>query len=211
MSNVIDELRVVFSAETGGLSAQLTQIGVQMAALAGNTGAAQTAVGNLTSAFAVGMSGMTGAAQTAAGNIAAAFTEGMADMTGAVQSGAAGITEAFAGGLETLDDDAQATGAGAGSAFATGLRSQAGSVRSAAAYLASAAAQALGGTYTGGTATVGFSEAAMSGGSVASSGGRTDTVEITVPLNVDGVRLGEACIRAMGRVAGITGRAHAVI
>ncbi len=49
---------------------------------------------------------------------------------------------------------------------------------------------------------------AMMLGAVNEALGNTSLV---IPLNVDGVKLGEACIRAMDRVSGMTGRAHIAI
>ena len=169
MSNVIDELKVVFSAETGGLSEGLAQIGAQLETLEG--------------------------------------------MSGAAQNGLAALAEAFAGGLAGISGDAYGAGADAGAAFARGLRASAGSVQSAAAYLSATAAGSLGSGYSGsgGAGMTGFDSSIMSGGTGAAVSGSGKAVEITVPLNVDGVKLGEACIRALDRVSGMTGRAHAVI
>ena len=179
MSNVIDELKVIFSAETGPLMAGLAGISQKLAEMQGMSGAAETSLQALAGAFSGGLSGVAG--------------------------------------------DAFSAGAGAGAAFAMGLRTQAGSVRSAAAYISASAVSAMGGRYTAGANAGGVSEVSgdtsaarfdtsiLSGGTGAATGGTSRNIEVTVPLNVDGVKLGEACIRAMDRVSGMTGRAHIAI
>ena len=178
MSNVIDELKVIFSAETGPL----------MAGLAG---------------------------------ISARLTE-MQGMSGAAEASLQALAAAFSGGLAGTAEDAFSAGADAGAAFARGLRTQAGSVRSAAAYISASAVSALGGRYTGDAganaeASTGASSATrfdtsiLSGGSGAAVSGINRNIEVTVPLNVDGVKLGEACIRALDRVSGMAGRGHIAI
>jgi len=179
MSNVIDELKVIFSAETGPLMAGLAGISQKLQEMQGMSGAAEASL------------------QALAG--------------------------AFSGGLSGVAEDAFSAGAGAGTAFARGLRTQAGSVRSAAAYISASAVSALGGRYTAGAdaggaeVSVGASSATrfdtsiLSGGTGAAVSGGSRNIEVTVPLNVDGVKLGEACIRAMDRVSGMTGRAHIAI
>ena len=121
------------------------------------------------------------------------------------------------GSFSALSDRAYAAGAAAGRALANGLRSQSGAVTSAAEHLAQGASAALrkvssgggsGGSSRGGGGGSGtvtrFSTAVMSAsGGGTSGGGRAN---ITVPINVDGVRLGEACIRGIERVSDITGR-----
>jgi hypothetical protein len=179
MSNVIDELKVIFSAETGPLMAGLAHISGEL----------------------MNMQGLSGAAQGALGALADAFTAGMAG----------------------LSADALAAGAAAGGAFANGLRGQAGSVSAAVKYLAGIASEGLKAVNTGGydisggrgkgVSTSGFATSVLSGGSGGSgaAGGAVRNIEVKVPLHVDGVKLGEACLQAMDRVSGITGRAHLVI
>ncbi|MBQ4090416.1 MAG: hypothetical protein IJC56_11155 [Clostridia bacterium] len=168
MSNVIDELKVVFSAETGSLVSGLSQISGQLVALQGVSGAAQASLRNLAAAFAGGMSGVTGEAYSA--------------------------------------------GANAGAAFAKGLRAQAGSVRSAAKYLSAAALNSLGrGNVGAGAGASGFGTSVLNGETGSAAGKAVKTTEIVVPLNVDGVKMGEACIRAVNQVSGMTGKAHIVI
>lgn len=133
-------------------------------------------------------------------------------------SGAAGESlKALAGalnsGLDGLTGSAYSAGAAVGAAFAAGLKSQGGAVSRAAGYISSSAISALGGAYrTGGTANAGaqatgFATSVMSGVSGTVSGAAAQLKEISIPINVDGVKLGEACIKALGKVAGMTGRA----
>ena len=176
MSNVIDELKVIFSAETAPLMAGLAQIS-----------------GELTQ-----MQGLSGAAQGALGALAETFTAGMAG----------------------LSSDAFAAGAAAGGAFASGLRGQAGSVSAAVSYLVNIASSGLkgikisgyesGGSAAKNVSASGFAASVLSGGSDA-AGGTVRNIEVKVPLNVDGVKLGEACLQALDRVSGVTGRAHVVL
>lgn len=168
MSNVIDELKVVFTAETGALMSGLSHIGAQLGTIQG--------------------------------------------MSGAAQASLRALATAFGSGLSTMSGDAYNAGSNAGAAFAKGLRSQAGNVKSAAKYISAQAVTSLGGSYSGGSAGAsGFGASTMGGGSESGSANMMRTSEVVVPLNVDGVKLGEACIRAMDRVSGMTGRAHVVI
>lgn len=133
------------------------------------------------------------------------------------QTGLRGLAGAMQGSFSALSDRAYTAGAAAGRALANGLRSQSGAVTSAAEHLAQGASAALrkvssggngGGSSRGGGGGSGtvtrFSTAVMSASGGGTSGGGSTT--ITVPINVDGVRLGEACIRGIERVSDITGR-----
>lgn len=133
------------------------------------------------------------------------------------QTGLRGLAGAMQGSFSALSGRAYAAGAAAGRALANGLRSQSGAVTSAAEHLAQGASAALrkvssgggsGGSSRGGGGGSGtvtrFSTAVMSASGGGTSGG--GSANITVPINVDGVRLGEACIRGIERVSDITGR-----
>ena len=134
------------------------------------------------------------------------------------QTGLRGLAGAMQGSFSALSDRAYTAGAAAGRALANGLRSQSGAVISAAEHLAQGASAALrkassgggsgGGSSRGGGGGSGtvtrFSTAVMSASGGGTSGG--GSANITVPINVDGVRLGEACIRGIERVSDITGR-----
>ena len=133
------------------------------------------------------------------------------------QTGLRRLAGAMQGSFSALSDRAYAAGAAAGRALANGLRSQSGAVTSAAEHLAQGASAALrkvssggngGGSSRGGGGGSGtvtrFSTAVMSASGGGTSGG--GSTNITVPINVDGVRLGEACIRGIERVSDITGR-----
>ena len=133
------------------------------------------------------------------------------------QTGLRGLAGAMQGSFSALSDRAYAAGAAAGRALANGLRSQSGAVTSAAEHLAQGASAALrkvssggngGGSSRGGGGGSGtvtrFSTAVMSASGGGTSGG--GSTNITVPINVDGVRLGEACIRGIERVSDITGQ-----
>ena len=133
------------------------------------------------------------------------------------QTGLRGLAGAMQGSFSALSDRAYAAGAAAGRALANGLRSQSGAMTSAAEHLAQGASATLrkvssggngGGSSRGGGGGSGtvtrFSTAVMSASGGGTSGG--GSTNITVPINVDGVRLGEACIRGIERVSDITGR-----
>ena len=196
MSNVIDELKIIFSADSSALTAGLMQISGELAGMQGVSdaaaGAVQTGLG-LINGELLNMQGLAGAAAGALGTLA----------------------EVFAGSLAGASGEAYSAGAEAGTAFANGLRAKAGSVSAAAKYLSETAVRSLGGSYSvgaaaesGGVETSGFSESTMSGNEGTAVGAGLRQTEITVPLNVDGVKLGEACIKAIERVASVTGRAH---
>ena len=220
MSNVIDELKVVFTADTGGLMSGLTHIGAQLGALQGMSGAAQASLNALGTALSSGLAGMAGAAQASMSALEAAMNSGFAGISGSAYS----------------------AGSAAGAAFAGGLRAQAGNIRNAAKYLSAQAVSSLGSNYSVGSYSVngdtgdsyaadgssrddraaggysggsvvasGFEASVMSGSSESNVSSVMRTAEVVVPLNVDGVKLGEACIRAMDRVSGMTGRAHIAI
>ena len=125
------------------------------------------------------------------------------------QTGLRGLAGAMQGSFSALSDRAYAAGAAAGRALANGLRSQSGAVSSAAEHLAQVSSGGgSGGSSRGGGGGSGtvtrFSTAVMSASGGGTSGG--GSANITVPINVDGVRLGEACIRGIERVSDITGR-----
>ena len=169
MSNVIDTLQVVFTAETGALAARLNQINSQLVSLSGVSGAANASLKALAGALDFGLDGLKGGAYSA--------------------------------------------GAAVGAAFAAGLSSKRGAVSRAAGYISSSAISALGSAYPSGrnaatgVQATGFSSSVMSGVSGAITGAVSQLKEVTIPINVDGVKLGEACIKALGKVAGMTGRA----
>lgn len=169
MSNVIDTLQVVFTAETGALYAGLNRINSQLVSLSSVSGAANASLRELAGALDFGLSGLTGGAYSA--------------------------------------------GAAVGAAFAAGLISKRGAVSQAAGYISSSAISALGGAYSSGKATstgsqvTGFSSSVMSGVAGTITGAASQLKEVVIPINVDGVKLGEACIKALSKVAGMTGRA----
>ena len=134
-------------------------------------------------------------------------------VSGAASASLKALAGALDFGLEGLTGGAYSAGAAVGAAFAAGLSSKRGAVSRAAGYISSAAISALGGAYysgskaSAGAQATGFPSSVMSGVSGAVSGAVTQLKEITIPINVDGMKLGEACIKALGKVAGMTGRA----
>lgn len=158
MSNVIDSLQVVFTADTGGLTAKLSQITSQLVSLQGVT-------------------------QMANASLAA--------LGGAVDFS-----------VESLKSGAYSAGAAVGEALAAGLYSRLSEVRSAASAL-SQAASVSGGTSSGGSKTAAANRTSSTAGR--SSGGSGGDQYMTVTMNVDGVKLGEACIKGVNKVAAITG------
>lgn len=161
-------MQVVFTAETGALSAQLSRISGQLTSLSGVAAVADAGIRNLAGALDFGVEGLTGGAFSA--------------------------------------------GAQLGAAFAAGISSMSGSAAQAAAYLSASAMSALKGSYSSGGSSVGASVSGMDSsalsGSAGSSNLRNQGKEVVIPINVDGVKLGEACIKALDKVAGMTGRAR---
>ncbi|MGI6239179.1 MAG: hypothetical protein ACOYI5_06085 [Christensenellales bacterium] len=118
--------------------------------------------------------------------------------------------------MAQLNSSAYAAGAAVGDAFARGLKSKKGAVDSAAAYLTSAALATLnkltgaktqtsaqtGITKPSGATVTGFTASAISGGADAAASAAS---HVTIPFNVDGVKLGEAVIRGMNTVSRMTG------
>lgn len=119
-------------------------------------------------------------------------------------------------GMEALKRNAGSAGQAVGNAFAKGLRSKKPAVDAAVKYLTQAALEALRMLLNPGAAPADVDsvpksqmerfDAESMGRSAA--GGFGGTMDITVPINVDGVRLGEACIRGINSVSRISGRAH---
>lgn len=157
MSNVIDTLQVVFTAETGALTAGLSQITAQLMSLQSVTLAANASLSALGSAV---------------------------DFS-----------------VASLRSGAYSAGAAVGEALAAGLRSQLETVRSAAAALSGAA------SVSGGSAgsRTGAANRTSSAAGRSSGGAASGTQDVAVTLNVDGVKLGEACIKGVNKVAAITG------
>lgn len=137
----------------------------------------------------------------------------LGNVSGAANASLRALAGALDFGLDGLTGRAYSAGAAVGAAFAAGLSSKRGAVSRAAAYITPSAISSLGGAYGAGRAglkgahATGFSSAVMSGVSGAITGGVAQMKEVVIPINVDGVKLGEACIKALGKVAGMTGRA----
>ncbi len=138
-------------------------------------------------------------------------------VSGAASASLRSLAGALDFGLEGLTDGAYSAGAAVGAAFAAGLSSKRGAVSQAAGYISSSAISALGSAYPSGryayagSQITGFSSALMGGAASAVTGAVSQLKEVTIPINVDGVKLGEACIKALGKVAGMTGRASLCI
>lgn len=118
-------------------------------------------------------------------------------------------------GMSGLRRDARNAGQAVGDAFAKGLRSKKGEVDAAVKYLTAAALEALrrlmnmgSGAGVNEVGSVGIekfdAEVMRRENGEAEAAGKMD---ITIPLNVDGIKLGEACMRGIGSMARMTGRA----
>lgn len=144
----------------------------------------------------------------------------LAGVSGASDIADAGLRNMAASldfGMAALKRSAGSAGQAVGAAFANGIRSKKGAVDQAVKYLTQAAMDALrtliapgagaddAATVPGSTAQR-FDAASME--KAAAAGGSGEVIDVTVPINVDGIRLGEACIRGINTVSRISGRAH---
>ena len=117
-------------------------------------------------------------------------------------------------GMVALKKDAYSAGQAVGTAFARGLRSKRGAVDAAVKYLTSAALAALrrllnmgagsGAQGTGAASMEKFDTADLK--QEKSGDNAAGVMDITIPINVDGIKLGEACVRGLSSAARITGR-----
>lgn len=121
--------------------------------------------------------------------------------------------------MGSLKAGAYAAGASVGTRFAEGLRSRKGAVDGAVKFLTASALSALNrllgsgtsatsGSGTGASSSVStarFDEGTLAGGMSALSGERA-VQNITIPISVDGIKLGEACVKGLNRVSKQTGR-----
>jgi hypothetical protein len=159
------------------------------------------------------------------GPLAARLSEidGMLRGVGTFSQTADASLRSMAGALDfsmgSLKAGAYAAGAAVGTRFAEGLRGRRGAVDAAVKYLTASALAALnrllgsgtpttGGMGTGATATVAasrFDEKTLAGGTGALSG-ENAVNNITIPISVDGIKLGEACVKGLSRVSKLTGR-----
>lgn len=159
------------------------------------------------------------------GPLAARLSEidGMLRGVGAVSQIADASLRSMAGALDfsmgSLKAGAYAAGAAVGTRFAEGLRSRKGAVDGAVKYLTASALSALNrllGSGTSATADAGtgttssvtatrFDEGTLAGGTGARAG-ESAVSSITIPISVDGIKLGEACVKGLSRVSKLTGR-----
>lgn len=117
-------------------------------------------------------------------------------------------------GMESLKKQAFNAGAAVGTSFASGLRSKKGAVDSAVKYLTAAALAALNRLLSAkptalptpsGAGALNLPDAPYAENIKNAAAQRV--IDITVPINVDGIRLGEACIRGVREAAAMSGRA----
>lgn len=227
----LETLKIEFQADAGGLEEKISGL---VAALDGFGGALDTVqaqarpAGSLAaSAFAGGvLDGAPGArqaagrvlgaakfddpaavaaAQSAGGALAAGFARGIGSGSGAVYAAIrAMVTRAVAMIRELLGIHSPSRVAGAfgndfAEGFARGIEGSVGRVAAASASLADAASGSLGGSLPGEV------KAAAPLGEAAADA-VLDRLDITIPLNVDGFRLGEASIRGINAVTRSAGR-----
>lgn len=135
--------------------------------------------------------------------------DGLAD---AASASLAGLGSALDFGMSDARDGAYSAGAGIGSAFASGISSMKEKVEKAARALAYTAVSALNLSGYPEVSAVSFapSDMAPAAGGHASAGTAPAAYggNVVIPINLDGVKLGEACIKALGQVSGMTGRAR---
>lgn len=186
MSGIIDTLQVVFTADAGQLTSQLAQISAQLMSL---------------------------------DQLAAQACAGLAALGSALDFG-----------MGEAREDAFAAGSAVGAAFASGIRSAKNSVIAAAKALSAAAVTALnpvaaasapdggdGGTpaatapdaipaYAPAVYAAAFTPDMLAPAETAATRANAPGMNVVVPINLDGVKLGEACIKAMDMVSGMTGR-----
>jgi hypothetical protein len=117
-------------------------------------------------------------------------------------------------GMAALKKDANSAGQAVGMAFSKGLRSKRSAVDAAVQYLTAAALAALrrllnmgagaGAQDAGAASMEKFADSDLKKDSGADGG--TGVMDITIPINVDGIKLGEACVRGLSSATRLTGR-----
>ena len=205
----LDTLKIEFQADTAGLQgslAGLTQslegVGRSLEACAAEAGAAGISTA---SAFARGVAGGAAQARSAGGALAAGFAQGISARAGEAVAAARRMVNAvnavIRGMLQIHSPSRVAAGFGArfGQGFAEGIDASLGRVERVSARLAEGASGALGGA---------LPEAVRGAPSVGEAAARAfrESLSITVPLNVDGMKLGEASIRGINAVTRSAGR-----
>ena len=227
----LETLRIEFQADTAGLQGSLSALTGSLdgldAALEGVTNRAgsvgQQAAEGLANGLLSGMSRVSGAA----GQLAEAVRSGQAEAAGPARSAGLAVAEGFARGIRAGTGAVaaavkrmvdQATGqirallgihspsklAGEfggyfGEGFARGIEGARERVSLASAGLAGAASGGLDAALPG-------EVRASPGVGAAAADALADRLNITVPLNVDGMRLGEASIRGINAVTRSAGR-----
>ena len=226
--SVLETLEICFQANLSHVDAQLDRLGSLMAEVSDSCGAA--AAGRRVSdefasgldsgasaalqsarrvALAADFSAGTDRARNAGRQLSSGFAAGIRDRSGAVQSAVSSVVNAAIRKMRTLLDIhspsrvTEGFGAYFGEGFIQGISATVAGAERAAGDLSQAAASALGNVEipeaeTSGTA---LDRAAQSAVERALGG-----VNLTVPLSVDGMKLGEAAIRGINAVTKSTGR-----
>lgn len=176
MSGVIDTLAVVFTAELGPLAQQISEMDGMLRGVGAASRAADASLRSMAGALDFSMGALRSGAHSAGAAVGARFAEGLRSKKGAVDSAVKYLTSSALAALNRLLGGGKGAGAGAG----TG---------------ASPAPVA---------AVARLDEGALAGG----SGGPAEAKisSITIPINLDGVKLGEACIKGLSQVSKLTGR-----
>lgn len=166
MSNVLDTLEVVFSADVGPLAVSLKQVDAQLLGLRSTAALASVSLQSMAAVGLSAMNALSSGAYSAGAQAGAAFARGISGAQSAVAQAAAGLAAAASAALQRV-----------GSVNIPVSVSSTGTVASA---------------KTG---------ASASGGKSGGSSGN-----VTMPLVVDSVKLGEVVVRSIAQAGNISGK-----
>jgi len=232
MGTTLETLEIQFRANTGALHAQLSALTAQLALTdlaARQTEVAFAAMGGrmiqVAQEVAAGLGSGVAAARSAGRSTGAGYAGGILDALPSVKNAARTLANAAQSIIRSalkIHSPSKVTrelGAFAGEGFSLGVKDELSAVRAQAAALAGAAEGGFsaaepvvaGAAVNRGIMAQAQTETGLRGDAVmqvVQAAVRTamDSLEITVPLNVDGVKLGEASIRGINAVTKRTGR-----
>ena len=230
MGTTLETLEIQFRANTGALHAQLSALTAQLALTdlaARQTEVAFAAMGGrmiqVAQEVAAGLGSGVAAARSAGRSTGAGYAGGILDALPSVKNAARTLANAAQSIIKSalkIHSPSKVTrelGAFAGEGFSLGVKDELSAVRAQAMALAGAAeggfsaAQPVIAGAAVNRSIMAQPETGMRGDAVtqavqAAVRSAMDSVQITVPLNVDGVKLGEASIRGINAVTKRTGR-----
>ena len=209
----LETLKIEFQAEASGLEGQLSGLAASLDGLGGKLDAvaatALTAGRSVADSFVSGARSGVGAAQSAGGALAAGFAQGVTARTGAVLAAVQRMVSRATALMRTalsIHSPSKVTaafGARFGEGFAQGILGTSGMVNAAASALAGGGAAALSAPLSAELPRETL-EAQPIGAAAARQA--VENLSLTIPLNVDGMKLGEASIRGINAVTRSAGR-----